>query len=80
MDDIQQYIGKVQPIPIVATADAAAAAPAAPVQNHDKVSMDMKILQNRIDSVSIIQYYRDLKNEQNDGRKTVGTSRCIHET
>jgi hypothetical protein len=26
--------------------------------------MDMKILQNRIDSVSIIQYYRDLKNER----------------
>lgn len=60
MDDIQQYIGKVQPIPV---APLAAAAPA-PAQNHDKVSMDMKILQNRIDSVSIIQYYRDLKNER----------------
>jgi hypothetical protein len=59
MDDIQQYIGKVQTIPVVA-----AAAASAPVQNHDKISMDMKILQNRIDSVSIIQYYRDLKNER----------------
>ena len=62
MDDIQQYIGKVQPIPVQSVAVAAAAP--APVQNHDKVSMDMKILQNRIDSVSIIQYYRDLKNER----------------
>ena len=62
MDDIQQYIGKVQPTPVQSVAVAAAAA--APVQNHDKVSMDMKILQNRIDSVSIIQYYRDLKNER----------------
>lgn len=65
MDDIQQYIGKVQPISVAPLAAAAAAAPApAPAQNHDKVSMDMKILQNRIDSVSIIQYYRDLKNER----------------
>ena len=64
MDDIQQYIGKVQPIPIVSSAAMAATAAAAPVQNHDKISMDMKILQNRIDSVSIIQYYRDLKNER----------------
>lgn len=59
MDDIQQYIGKVQVAPAPTLV-----APSAPVQNHDKVSMDMKILQNRIDSVSIIQYYRDLKNER----------------
>jgi hypothetical protein len=60
MDDIQQYIGQVQPIPVPVTS----LAPSVPLQNHDKVSMDMKILQNRIDSVSIIQYYRDLKNER----------------
>ena len=58
MDDIQQYIGNIQPMTVQAVI-----APAAPPQNNDKVSMDMKILQNRIDSVSIIQYYRDLKNE-----------------
>jgi hypothetical protein len=59
MDDIQQYIGNIQPMTVQAVI-----APAAPPQNNDKVSMDMKILQNRIDSVSIIQYYRDLKNER----------------
>ena len=59
MDDIQQYIGKVQVAPAHALV-----APSAPPQNNDKISMDMKILQNRIDSVSIIQYYRDLKNER----------------
>lgn len=61
MDDIQQYIGKVQPATVSVPT---LTAPAAPQLNHDKVSMDMKILQNRIDSVSIIQYYRDLKNER----------------
>jgi len=64
MDDIQQYIGKVQPASLPTTTLAAHTAPVTPAQNHDKVSMDMKILQNRIDSVSIIQYYRDLKNER----------------
>jgi len=64
MDDIQQYIGKIQPNSLPNPTLAAQAAQAAPVLNHDKVSMDMKILQNRIDSVSIIQYYRDLKNER----------------
>ena len=59
MDDIQQYIGNIQPATVQAVI-----APAAPPQNNDKISMDMKILQNRIDSVSIIQYYRDLKNER----------------
>jgi hypothetical protein len=47
-----------------APALAAKVDPVASVPNHDKISMDMKILQNRIDSVSIIQYYRDLKNER----------------
>lgn len=59
MDDIQQYIGNIQPATVQAVIT-----PAAPPQNNDKISMDMKILQNRIDSVSIIQYYRDLKNER----------------
>jgi hypothetical protein len=59
MDDIQQYIGNIQPVTVHAVI-----APAVTPQNNDKVSMDMKILQNRIDSVSIIQYYRDLKNER----------------
>jgi hypothetical protein len=61
MDDIQQYIGTVQP---TSAATVAAAVAIVPQLNHDKISMDMKILQNRIDSVSIIQYYRDLKNER----------------
>ncbi len=32
--------------------------------NVEKVSLDMKILQQRMDSVSIIKYYKDLKNER----------------
>ena len=35
-----------------------------PKFNDDKMTLDMKILQNRIDSVCIVQYYRDLKNER----------------
>ena len=35
-----------------------------PKFNEDKMTLDMKILQNRIDSVCIVQYYRDLKNER----------------
>ena len=34
-----------------------------PKFNDDKMTLDMKILHNRIDSVCIVQYYRDLKNE-----------------
>jgi hypothetical protein len=45
MDDIQQYIGKVQPASLPTTTLAAHTAPVTPAQNHDKVSMDMKILQ-----------------------------------
>jgi hypothetical protein len=32
--------------------------------NVEKISLDMKILQQRIDSVSIIKYYKDLKNDR----------------
>jgi len=32
--------------------------------NVEKVSLDMKILQQRIDSVSIMKYYKDLKNDR----------------
>ena len=32
--------------------------------NVEKVSLDMKILQQRIDSVSITKYYKDLKNDR----------------
>ena len=32
--------------------------------NLEKVSLDMKILQQRMDSVSIVKYYKDLKNER----------------
>ena len=38
--------------------------PLKPKFNDDKMTLDMKILQNRIDSVCIVQYYRDLKNER----------------
>jgi hypothetical protein len=32
--------------------------------NVEKVSLDMKILQQRMDSVSVIKYYKDLKNDR----------------
>lgn len=32
--------------------------------NLEKTTLDMKILRNRMDSVSIIQYYKDLKNNR----------------
>jgi hypothetical protein len=35
-----------------------------PIVNVEATSLDMKILRNRIDSVSIMQYYKDLKNNR----------------
>ena len=35
-----------------------------PIVNIEATTLDMKILRNRIDSVSIMQYYKDLKNNR----------------
>ena len=35
-----------------------------PITNIDETTLDMKILRNRMDSVCIIQYYKDLKNNR----------------
>ena len=39
--------------------------PTQPKKNDDtKIPLDMRLLQNRIDSVSLIKYYKDLKNDR----------------
>ena len=39
--------------------------------NVEKVSLDMKILQQRMDSVSIVKYYKDLKNDRLKSDKNI---------
>jgi hypothetical protein len=48
----------------------------------DKTTLDMKILKNRMDSVSIIKYYKDLKNNRiktNENISYVDTEKDIND-
>jgi len=50
--------------------------------NFEKTTLDMKILRNRMDSVSIIQYYKDLKNNRiktNEKITYIDTEKDIHD-
>ena len=63
LDDIHSSAGsntpllEVQPIIIEKVVETV-------VAKEPKVPLDMKMLQQRIDSVSVIKYYKDLKNER----------------
>lgn len=53
-----------------------------PVVNIESTTLDMKILRNRIDSVSIMQYYKDLKNNRiktNENISYVETEKDIND-
>jgi|688.fasta_scaffold1009103_1 hypothetical protein len=53
-----------------------------PVIDVEATTLDMKILRNRMDSVSIIQYYRDLKNNRiktNENISYVETEKDIND-
>jgi hypothetical protein len=53
-----------------------------PVVDIEATTLDMKILRNRMDSVSIMQYYRDLKNNRvktNENISYVDTEKDIND-
>ena len=62
---IEQYLGSIHAIESKIIDEIESIVPEVIVSNskEPKIPLDMKLLQQRIDSVSIIRYYKDLKNE-----------------
>ena len=63
---IEQYLGSIHAIESKIIDEIESIVPEVIVSNskEPKIPLDMKLLQQRIDSVSIIRYYKDLKNER----------------